>query len=165
MLFGLGFASAVDGRTVDREAFATNFVCNICDDPAIKQRKHINELFDLRKESSIHQGMTTQQVLVWRNSLLKQLAIRIKSMGKRGEGYRLAVLNDVLGIIKRKNENVRFFEDRENLLQQENRLGDPFLDEATGETLPPKRERARAREMREFDTSGLDRGVVVEDED
>jgi hypothetical protein len=109
LLFGLGFASAVDGRTLDREALATNFVCNICDDPAFKQRKHINELFDLRKEISIHQGMTTQQVLVWCNSLLKQFSIRIKSLGKHGEGYRLEVLNDVLGIIKRKNENDRVF--------------------------------------------------------
>ena len=89
LLFGLGFASAVDDQTVDREAFATNFICNICDDPVFKKRKRINELFDLNKQSNIHQGMTTQQILLWVNSLLKQLSLKIKAISKQGEGYKL----------------------------------------------------------------------------
>ena len=105
LLFGLGFASAVDDQIVDREAFATNFICNVCDDPVFKKRKRINELFDLNKQSNIHQGMTTQQILLWVNSLLKQFSLKISAISKQGEGYKLEVLNDILGIIKRKNQN------------------------------------------------------------
>jgi hypothetical protein len=80
----LGFASAVDDQIVDREAFATNFICNICDDPVFKKRKRINELFDLNKQSNIHQGMTTQQILLWVNSLLKQFSLKIQSNFQAG---------------------------------------------------------------------------------
>ena len=88
------------------------------------------------------------------------MAIRVIS--KQGEGYKLEVLNDMLGIIKRKNQNDRFYEDGENLLKQEGRNGDPFLDEATGETIPQKQEKKRQKKMRDFDTSLLDRGVNIE---
>ena len=49
LLYGLGWASPVDEATMDREGFATNFVCNVCCDPALRNKKRINELFDLKK--------------------------------------------------------------------------------------------------------------------
>ena len=69
------------------------------------------------------------------------------------------VLSDLVGLIKRKNARGRFYEDRENLLRQESRDGDPFIDEVTGETLTEKRQKTREWEMRDFDTSRLDVGV------
>ena len=63
-----------------------------------------------------------------------------------------------------KTKTIRFFRIGRICFSRKIGRGDPFLDEATGETLPQKRERARAREMREFDTSGLDRGVVVDED-
>ena len=150
LLLGLGFASPVDGRVVEREAFATGFVCNLVDDPTFQNQKRINELFELRKSSSIHADMDTKQMLLWTNSLLKPFGLRVSPINRNGKGYQLVVLSDLLGLIKRKNARGRFYEDRENLLRQESRDGDPFVDGATGETLTEK------RETRDFDTSRLD---------
>ena len=128
----------------------------------LKKRKRINELLDLNTHNNIHQGMTTQQILLWVNSLLKQFSLKIRAISKQGEGYKLEVLNDILGIIKRKNQNDRFYEDCENRLKQEGKDGDPFLDEATGETIHQKQEKRRQKKMRDFDTSLLDRGIDFE---
>ena len=167
LLFGLGWASPVDDATMDREAFATNFVCNVCCDPALQNKKRINELFDLKKTSGIHENMTTQQILMWVNALLKPFSIRVKAINKNGEGYKLEVLNDVLGIITRRNKRDRFYEDEANLLKQEARDGDPFIDEATGKTLIVRREEERVEKRRRvaeaLDTSKLDVGINFDD--
>ena len=52
LIFGLGWASPVDEGGMDREAFVTNFVCNVCDDPNFKNTTRINELFDLKKRAA-----------------------------------------------------------------------------------------------------------------
>jgi hypothetical protein len=101
--------------------------------------------------------MTPQQVLMWCNSLLKPFSVQVRAQ-KHG-GYFLELQNDLLSLIKRKNDSGRFYEDSRNLLKQESKDGDPFIDEETGETLLEKRERQRAEAMRNYDTTGLDRGV------
>ena len=158
----------MDEATMDREALATNFVCNVCCDPTLKNKKRINELFDLKKTSGIHENMTTQQILMWVNALLKPFSIRIKAINKNGDGYKLEVLNDVLGIVKRRNKRDRFYEDEANLLKQEARDGDPFIDEETGKTLIVRREEERVEKRRrvaeELDTSKLDVGINMDDD-
>jgi hypothetical protein len=72
----------------------------------------------------------------------------------------LEVQHDVLGIIQRKNARGRFYEDANNWLKQESQDGDPFIDEETGETLIERQERQVVRRMQEYDTSGLDAGIV-----
>ena len=161
LIFGLGWASPVDEGGMDREAFATNFVCNVCDDPNFKNTKRINELFDLKKTSGIYESMSTQQIVIWVNSILKPFSIRVKAINKNGDGFKLEVLNDVLDIIKRRNKRERFYEDGANLLRQEAKGGDPFIDEATGETLITKRKRV----MVELDTSKLDVGINMDDDE
>ena len=113
--------------------------------------------------------MTTQQILMWVNALLKPFSIRVKAMNKNGDGYKLEVLNDVLGIVKRRNKRDRFYEDEANLLKQEARDGDPFIDEETGKTLIVRREEERVEKRRrvaeELDTSKLDVGINFDDDD
>ena len=50
------------------------------------------------------------------------------------------------------------------MLKQESKEGDPFIDEETGETIIEKRERERGVRMRDYDTSGLDRGIDLSEE-
>jgi len=97
LLFGLGFSSAVDDAAVGREDFATNFICNLCNNPAFKNRKPINELFELRKETTVNENMDTKQMLIWVISLLKQFSLSVRAIDCQGRGYHLEVLNDVLG--------------------------------------------------------------------
>jgi hypothetical protein len=106
---------------------------------------------------------------MWVNALLKTFSIRVKAINKNGDGYKLEVLNDVLGIITRRNKRDRFYEDEANLLKQEARDGDPFIDEATGKTLIVRREEERVEKRRrvaeELDTSKLDVGINFDDDD
>jgi hypothetical protein len=166
LLLGLGWGSVVDQEAVmEREAFVTNFVCNIVEHESFRNQKRINELFDLRKTTKIHDNMDTKQMLIWVNSLLKPFALKVSAVDRHGGGYRLEVCSDVLGIVRRKNAKGRLFEDRDNVLKQESPDGDPFVDEATGETLLERRDRELERARREYDTSLLDRGVGGEDDD
>ena len=48
--------------------------------------------------------MDTKQMLIWVNSLLKQFSLSVRAIDCQGRGYHLEVLNDVLGIIQRKNK-------------------------------------------------------------
>jgi hypothetical protein len=107
--------------------------------------------------------MTPQQILMWCNSLLKPFSVQVRAQ-KHG-GYFLELQNDLLSLIKRKNDSGRFYEDSRNLLKQESRDGDPFIDEETGETLLEKRDRERGERMRDFDTSGLDKGIDLTGDD
>ena len=50
-------------------------------------------------------------------------------------------------------------------MKQESKDGDPFIDEETGETIIEKRERERGVRMRDYDTSGLDRGIDLTSDD
>jgi len=164
LLFGLGWGSVVDvGTVMEREAFATNFVCNIVENESFRNQKRINEVFDLRKSTKIHGNMETKQILLWVNALVNPFGLKVGAVDKHGGGYKLEVCSDILGLIKRKNRRGKFYEDSENLLKQETPGGDPFIDEV-GETILVKRERARVREMQEYDTRLLDRGVGGEEE-
>jgi hypothetical protein len=90
------------------------------------------------------------------NSLLKPFSIRVTPDGGT---VSLEVLNDVLGIVQRHNNHGKFYQDGKNLLRQENKEGDPFIDEATGETLIEKQEKKREQRMMDYDTSRLDVGL------
>ena len=134
---------------------------HIVDDATFKNRKRINELWELRKQTSISNGMNKRQILTWVNSLLMPFCWRVKSNG----GYvALERLNDVLGLINRKNEKGWFYEDKDNLLKQEDKNGDPFIDEQTGETIPQKLEKAREKRRKDYDTSKLDVGINLDDD-
>jgi hypothetical protein len=65
----------------------------------------------------------------------------------------------MLDLIKRKNSRGKFYEDSNNLLKQESKDGEPFIDEATGQTIIQKQQEERKEKMRAFDTSRLDAGV------
>ena len=161
LLGGLGFKSVMDDAWIDQEEFLTGFMCNIVDDATFKNRKRINELWELRKQTSISNGMNKRQILTWVNSLLMPFCLRVKSNG----GYvALEQLNDVLGVVKRKNEKGKFYEDKDNLLKQEDKNGDPFMDEQTGETIPQKLEKAREKKRKDYDTSKLDVGINLDDD-
>ena len=101
--------------------------------------------------------MSPQQVLMWCNSLLKQFSVQVRA--EKHGGYFLELQNDLLSLIQRKNKAGKFYEDAKNLLKQESKDGDPFIDEETGETLIQKRERVQENKMKEYDTSLLDRGL------
>ena len=131
---------------------------------SFKNYKRINELFDLRKTCKIHENMDTKQILMWVNSLLKPFALKVGAVDKHGGGYRLEVCSDMLGLIRRKNQKGRFFEDSENVLKQETQDGDPFMDEETGETLHQRWEQEREEVRRNYNTSLLDQGVGGDDD-
>jgi len=150
LLEALGFASAVDTqRRVDEESFRANWVCNILDEPYFRRHKRINELFDLCKTNEIRKDWSLTRVVNWINRILERFSLKLV---REGGVFQLEVLNELLELIRRKNFRGRFFQDRGNLLRQETLQGDPFLDEATGETVVERRNR-------EFDTSRLDWGV------
>ena len=108
-------------------------------------------------------GDVPAKVLMWRSSLLTPILVQIRA--KKHWGYFLELQNDLLDLIKRKNKSGRFYEDSRNLLKQESKDGDPFIDEETGETIIEKRERERGVRMRDYDTSGLDRGIDLTSDD
>ena len=114
-------------------------------------------MFGLCKGCNISGEMSPQQVLMWCNSLLKQFSVQVRA--EKHGGYFLELQNDLLSLIKRKNNAGRYYEDSRNLLKQESKEGDPFIDEETGETLTQKRERVQVDRMRAYDTSLLDRGL------
>jgi hypothetical protein len=156
LLNGLGFESPTDADEKDMEKFMNNFRRNICKDPVFQNKKRINELWELRKQTAISTEMNRRQILTWVGSLLKPFSLKLKPSGSI---VSLEVENDVLGIIKRRNEQGKFYQDARNLLRQESEDGDPFIDEATGETLIEKQEKKREQRMMDYDTSGLDVGV------
>ena len=163
LLSGLGFASPLDEGVVERQTFVANFRQNICGGEPFRDPQRINALFGIRKSSRIDETLDTQHMLLWANALLKPFSLKISAVGHHGEGYRLRVLSDMLGLVQRKNRRGRFFEDGENLLRQESPDGDPFIDEDTGETLLQRQERQRQVERAGFDTSRLDWGVEVDE--
>jgi predicted patatin/cPLA2 family phospholipase len=67
----------------------------------------------------------------------------------------------MLELIKRKNNHGKFYQDGKNLLKQENKDGDPFIDEETGETLYQKIEKKQALARNSYDTSRLDVGYYL----
>ena len=146
VLNGLGFASAVDKGKIDKETLLRNFQANIADDPDCKNRKRINELFDLNKNSSIDRDMNPQRILLWANTLLKPYGIAVK-----GEHYSYWLVDklDLKAVIKRKNEAGKYYVDGEDLLGQTRGHADLFLDESTGEVLSKKPTKV-------YDTSKLD---------
>ena len=156
LLEGLGFSSPLDDQAMDLKDFMDNFANNVCEEASFQNRKRINELWELRKQTSISGELNKRQVLTWVNSLLKPFSIRVKP---DGGAVSLEVLNDVLGIVQRHNNHGNFYQDGKNLLRQENKEGDPFIDEATGETLIEKQEKKREQRMMDYDTSRLDVGL------
>ena len=107
LLDGLGFETVVDTqRQVEHEAFMTNFWCNVFDDPTFKRHKRINELFSLSKSSKLFKDMSPKRVQNWINRVIEPFSLQV--VWER-EGYRLRVLNDVLGIVRRRNARVRPF--------------------------------------------------------
>ena len=87
---------------------------------------------------------------------MKPFSIRVKP---DGGAVSLEVLNDVLGIVQRHNNHGKFYQDGKNLPRQENKEGDPFIDETTGDTLIEKQEKKREQRMMDYDTSRLDVGL------
>ena len=146
LLNGLGFASVVDKGKLTRETLLGKFQANIADNPDFKNRKKINELFDLNKNSSIDKDMTPQRILLWANTLLKPYGISIKA---DHACYQLVDKLDLKALIKRKNEAGKYYVDGDNLLRQTRGNDDLFIDEATGEVTSKK-------EKKEYDTSRLD---------
>ena len=49
----MGFTSALDKTKIDRGALVSNFDRNVVESPDFRDRKRINELFDLNKVSTI----------------------------------------------------------------------------------------------------------------
>ena len=149
--------ACLDRSCLKKEDVRTSFVENIVRDPLFRNQKRLNQLFGLCKGCNISPEMSPQQVLMWCNSLLKQFSVQVRA--EKHGGYFLELQNDLLSLIKRKNNAGRYYEDSRNLLKQESKEGDLFIDEETGETLIQKRERVQVDRMRAYDTSVLDRGL------
>ena len=105
-----------------------HLVDNVVNDPLFKRQKRPNELFNLNKAYNIHKEMTPQQVLMWCNSLLKDFSLQIRA---DKETYYLELQNDLLTLIKRKNNIGKIYYDRDNLLKQValNQQDDLFIDD------------------------------------
>ena len=157
LLERLGWEHVLDASCLKKEDVRTSFMKNVVQDPLFRNQKRLNQLFGLYKGCNISTDMSPQQVLMWCNSLLKQFSVQVRA--EKHGGYFLELQNDLLSLIKRKNNAGRYYEDSRNLLKQESKEGDPFIDEETGETLIQKRERAQVDRMRAYDTSLLDRGL------
>ena len=99
---------------------------NMVQDPLFRNQKRLNQLFGLCKDCNISMDMSPQQVLMWCHSLLKQFSVQVRA--EKHGGYFLELQNDLLDLIKRKNKSGRFYEDSRNLLKQESKDGDPFID-------------------------------------
>ena len=125
LLDGLGFASVLDDKTVDRESFMTNFHCNICDDAILKNKKRINELFELSKGCGISTAMNSKQILNWSNAILKPFSLKLVAEDRAG--YRIEVQHDMLDIINRRFKKGHKVKDQANLLQLQEE--DPFMDD------------------------------------
>ena len=124
LLEGLGFGHVVDTeRHVEHEAFMTNWCCNIFDDPTFRRHKRINELFNLNKSSQTTKDMTPRRVQHWVNRVLEPFSLKVVL---EREGYRLVLLNDVLGILKRRSERGQTFFDGKHLLRRA--IGDGIVD-------------------------------------
>ena len=96
----MGWDSARDEDAIAKEDLKRRFANNVVGDPLFKRQKRLNELFDLHKAYNIHNDMTPQQVLMWCNSLLKDFSLQIRASK---ETYYLELQNDLLALIKRKN--------------------------------------------------------------
>jgi hypothetical protein len=131
---GLGFSGVMDDNMLDREAFMTNFQCNICDDALFKNKKRINELFDLSKGCSISTAMNSKQVLNWSNAILKPFSLKLVAVER--DGYRLEVQNDMLGVIRRKCKNGYKVKDQAKLLKLQEE--DPFTDDDPSSVRPTR---------------------------
>ena len=101
----------------------TIWCCNIFDDPTFRRHKRITELFNLNKSSQITKDMTPRRVQNWINRVLEPLSLKVVLERK---GYRLVLLNDVLGIIKWRSERGQAFSDGKHLLRQA--TGDGIVD-------------------------------------
>ena len=115
------------------------FVDSVVGDPLFKRQKRLNELFNLNKAYNIHKEMTPQQVLMWCNSLLNDFSLQIRA---DKETYYLELQNDLLTLIKRKNNIGKIYYDRDNLLKQVglNQQYDLFIDDEPPqpqEVVPP----------------------------
>jgi len=128
LLERLGWESARDEDAIGKEDLRRYFVNNVVGDPLFKRQKRLNELFNLNKSYNIHKEMTPQQVLMWCNSLLKDFSLQIRA---DKETYYLELQNDLLTLIKRKNNIGKIYYDRDNLLKQValNQQEDLFIDD------------------------------------
>ncbi|MFM7982817.1 MAG: hypothetical protein ACKPKO_26185, partial [Candidatus Fonsibacter sp.] len=82
----------------------------------------------MNKSYNTHKEMTLQQVLMWCNSLLKDFSLQIRA---DKETYYPELQNDLLALIKRKNNIGNIYYDRDNLLKQValNQQDDLFIDD------------------------------------
>jgi hypothetical protein len=112
----------------------TNFQCNICDDALFKNKKRINELFELSKGCSISTAMNSKQVLNWSNAILKPFSLKLVAVER--DGYRLEVQNDMLGVIRRKCKNGYKVKDQAKLLKLQEE--DPFTDDDPSSVRPTR---------------------------
>ena len=122
--------------------------------------------------------MTPQQVLRWCNLLLKGFSIQIRVAEKT---YYNETQNDILELVKRKNNIGKIYFDDKNLLkqvapQQQQEREDPFIDDEPQEaaapttTLSPEiytaahEHEAHKRNMARYDTKELGAGIDVNDD-
>jgi hypothetical protein len=174
MLYDLGFDSPLDSRALDPWSFYTNFVCNVLEDPAFRNYRRLNELFDMRKDKRINEKMSLTQITNWTNQILEPFSLKIT--GKE-ETYKLELLNDIVELIRRKNARGKSYHDAGNLLSQPLKREDPFQDDAAGAAVaagagtaaaaaaaagPDKKRRRVATQL---DTSLLDIGVNMDEDE
>jgi len=74
-----------DERKVDKDTFIDNWA-TVVKDKAFTSNK-IKELFNMTKGKRIHEEMTTKQILIYVNQLLKPYEIAKRS--HRGKSYKL----------------------------------------------------------------------------
>ena len=168
LLFDLGFENLLDAREIDPESFFNNFVCNVLEDPAFRNYRRLNELFDMRKDKRINEKMSLTQITNWTNQILEPFSLRIT--GKDGT-YKIEILNDILDLIRRKNARGKTYQDAKNLLNQPVKRLDPFEDDIAVVAAGPAAAAAgvaavvkRRRVARELDTSLLDVGINMDDD-
>ncbi|MFM7986893.1 MAG: hypothetical protein ACKPKO_47025, partial [Candidatus Fonsibacter sp.] len=82
----------------------------------------------MNKSYNIHKGMTPQQVLMWCNSLLQDFSLQIRA---DKDTYYLELQNDLLALVKRKNNIGKIYYGRDHLLKQValNQQDDLFIDD------------------------------------
>ena len=150
----LGWEHAREEDHMNKKDMLSNFDENVVKHPLFKKQKRLNELFNLTQNYNINKDRTAQQVLMWANSLLKPFSLQIRAAEKT---YFLEVQNQLLDLIKRKNQSGKIYKDGKGLLKQtapekkakvKEVFTDEFIDDEEPSTAAPSTTASTPREVK-----------------
>ena len=114
LIKSLGFEDVNDDNKVDKDTFISNWA-TIVQDKAFTSNR-IKELFKMAKGKRIHEDMTTKQIMIYVNPLLKPYEIVVRSY--RGNSYKLEHMYGFAGLIRPENKAGKYYMDEHGLLNQ-----------------------------------------------